>query len=1023
MPAHHSPPERPRRGRSIRRLVVATVAALMVVAGLLFAVRTYLADRPEQQLARARQALADENFGEAQELAKQVLQRDPRSAAALAMAAEAAVGQERFDDAIAYWDRIPEGSGQVGADGLCDAGELLLDRLHLASEAERRFRRAIEIEPTHVRALDRLANLLAIEGRTTEAVPLILDLFRQGHVDLDQLTLLGMPNGTINDPELLRDCHVADREDAAILLGLAASVTFRLPPDQATVLLSEAVRLDPTLLDAQARLGKILLEVRDAEAFLAWHRRLPAVADAHPEIWALRAEWARDRGEVAVARRCYWEALRRDPNHRAALYQFGQLLLRAGEAEAAAPLLARGEQLQELRQRQDVLLQTEHRDLQPMRAVAEQLVRVGRLWEAWGWCVVALRMNADEQWAYNLRNTLNPQLEALAPGALVSVDPLARLDFSGDPLPDWQSGEADEPAATERAATAIAFEENAEAVGIDFRYFCNSRPAAEGKRMYEFPGGGVAILDYDLDGWPDIYLTQGAPWPPQETQRTHLDYLARNIDGQSFGDVTAAAAVIEPQFSHGATVGDFNNDGFPDLYIANIGANRLWVNNGDGTFRDVSSQVAGDTEQWTTSCLMADVNGDGLPDLYDVNYVDAPDVFERTCKHADGTPRMCMPFHFPAAPDQLKLNQGDGRFTDATSWAGIEPLEGRGLGIVAGDFDGSGRLSLFIANDTTPNFLLANQMPAGTALGTAAGDERRSDAEPGTDAGPLFVECGVATGLALNANGRAEGCMGIAAGDLNRDGRLDLFIGNFLRESNTLYLQEEGGTFVDATREFGLERPSLDQLAFGTQFLDAELDGDLDLIVANGHVDDVRAYGRPYQMRPQFFENPGAGPLMERDAPDIGDYFAKTYLGRSVARCDWNGDGLEDVVISHLESPAALLTNRSNRAGHFLAVRLVGVESARDAIGATVTVRLASPADRRNQTLVRQLTAGDGYQSSNQRLLMFGLGQEISVDELQINWPAGRTTIYRNLPVDRLVICVEDHKTPVFITKIHKTTR
>jgi len=987
-------------------LLIGALATLIVVVGGFYLLRRHAATQPEHLLALAREAISSEDFATAEQLANQVLERDEDTVPALLVAARAAASDGRYKDAVAYWDRIPDDCGKSGAAGLLEAGRVLLDKLDRATEAEHRFRRALHHDPDLVAAIHQLANLLAVEGRTSEAEPLILDLLAHGQVNIDQLSLLGMPQGTINDADLLRRCHVADREDPAILLGLAASVTFNLSPEQAQLLLSEAIRLDPSLVDAQTRLGKLLLGNGDAAEFLAWHEQLPENANSHPEIWALRGDWAENRGEKDIAIRCYWEAVRRDPNHRAALYQLGQLLLREGQSGVVGPLIERAEQLQTLRQLEDVLFQTEQTGLEPMRKVAEQMVTLGRLWEAWGWCDIALEMQANESWALEMRRELSETLETKPPRTLAAANPVAGLDLSSYPLPSWTSEGIVARASHEQVPSFVAFVENASDAKMDFQYFNNSHPAAEGKRMYEFPGGGAAILDFDLDGWPDTYLSQGCPWPLDPTQRTHLDQFFRNVDGQHFEEVSGRANLIEPQFSHGVTVGDFDNDGFPDVYVANIGHNRLFHNNGDGTFDDVSLSVAGDAERWTTSCLLADVNGDGFPDLYDVNYVDAPDVFERICKHADGVLRMCMPFHFPGAQDQLYLNQGDGRFSDVTSTAGIEAGDGKGLGIVAGDFDDTGRLSLFIANDTTPNFFFANQTPkAGKSTDSPAKDSQsRTTTELLT--APLFAENAVLRGLAFNANGRSEGCMGIAAGDIDRDGLIDLFVGNFLKETNTLYRQSAGGIFSDETRGFSLEQPSVELLSFGTQFVDAELDGDLDLIVTNGHVDDVRAYGRPYHMRPQFYENLGDGRMTERRGATLGEFFEGEYLGRSLAKFDWNRDGLEDVVISHLDSPAALLTNRSQPAGHVLVLRLVGVTSNRDAIGATATLRFGS------KTQVRQLTAGDGYQCSNQRTLVFGLGSESSLDELQIKWPSGKTSSFTDLAVDCEMTIVESHTGP-----------
>ncbi|MBW3599040.1 MAG: CRTAC1 family protein, partial [Planctomycetes bacterium] len=321
-----------------------------------------------------------------------------------------------------------------------------------------------------------------------------------------------------------------------------------------------------------------------------------------------------------------------------------------------------------------------------------------------------------------------------------------------------------------------------------------------------------------------------------------------------------------------------------------------------------------------------------------------------------------------------------------TQEAGIVLPDGKGLGIVAGDFAGEGRVSLFIANDTTPNFYLVNQ---------AAPGER-----------PQFADRALIAGLGLNEEGRTEACMGVAAGDADGDGRLDLFITNFESDSNTLYRNTDGRLFLDATRDARLREPSLPMLGFGTQFLDADLDGRLDLVVANGHIDNFGAGAAAYQMPPQFFHNLGAGRFAEAKAETLGSYFQGRYLGRGLARCDWNGDGREDVVISHLDAPAALVTNRTTPAGNSLSIRLSGVTSARDAIGAVVRAKAG------DAVLVRQLTAGDGYQASNQRTLHFGLGDRDRVDELTIHWPSGQIDTAEGLEAGRGYLFIEGRPGP-----------
>jgi hypothetical protein len=378
---------------------------------------------------------------------------------------------------------------------------------------------------------------------------------------------------------------------------------------------------------------------------------------------------------------------------------------------------------------------------------------------------------------------------------------------------------------------------------------------------------------------------------------------------------------------------------------------------------------------------LADLNGDGLPDIYDVNYLQGADVYERVCGEG-GKPRACTPAAFEPQPDRFYLNLGDGRFEERTEAAGLNVAGGNGLGIVAGDVDGSGRLSLFVANDEDANFCFINET-----------------AKPGAE--PRFVERGVLAGLAYDGDGKALACMGVAAGDADGDGKLDLYVTNFYEEPNTLYLQGPGGMFVDATSASGLRAPSYRMLGFGTQFIDGELDGELDLVVTNGHIDDLSYQQVPFEMPPQYFRGLGGGKFVERPAAELGEFFQGKYLGRGLARLDWNRDGREDFVVSHLDAPAALVANVSADTGHYLALQLRGVKSARDAIGATVTI--VAGGRRRTQWL----TAGDGYQASNQRQLVFGLGAEERVKKLQIRWPSGLRQEFANLPAVQALILVE----------------
>jgi hypothetical protein len=747
----------------------------------------------------------------------------------------------------------------------------------------------------------------------------------------------------------------------------------------------QVIEMAPGQIEAWALLGRALADRPGEEAaFLAWHEGVPKPAEAHPDVWVARGVWARQHGDIQVAVRCFWEAARRFPDSRVANYQLSQMLIKLDppQTQAAAPFLDRAERLEALRNVLNMVYRqrTEPRHIQQAAELTESL---GRLWEAAAWRRVEVSLRpgsgtARQEWR-RLSARLSPDLPRLPPES----NPAAKADLSSFPLPNWGIKSPGAPGAKPPfpAGPVVSFENSAAAAGIEFRYFNGSDPPQDGKLIYQNLGGGVAAIDYDHDLWPDLYFAQGAPAPNDFEDHDFRDRMYRNAGDGRFIDVTLAAGLGDRRHTLGVAAGDIDNDGFPDVYLANAGTNRLYRNNGDGTFTDVTTRSGLASRRCTASCLIADLNGDSWPDLFDVNYLAEPDVYSLTCQR-EGKRRSCDPRLFAAEEDQLFVSAGDGRFEDVTNTCGIRVPDGKGLGIVAADFSGSGRLDLFVANDGTGNFYFENQ--------TRRPGER-----------PVFREMALAAGVAYSEDGRVQASMGIAVDDADGDGRLDLFVTNFYEEGSAFYHQIGTHLFEDDRRGFGLRDPSLHLLGFGTQFIDAELDGFPDLIVTNGHIEDFSDLGQPYAMRPQYFRNV-AGKWFEELGADLpGPFFAGAYLGRGLARLDWNRDGREDVVISHLDAPAALLTNTTRGAAHFLALSLVGTEAARDAIGTTVECTF------KGRHRSRQLTAGDGYMASNERQLVFGLGDCDVVDRLTIRWPSGREQTCTQVAADRHWMAIE----------------
>lgn len=969
---------KPRRKRPV--LLVAVAAAAILAAAYNYH-HFWAADIPAKTLLKqARESLTAKDYAAAEDFCLRILDRHGPSADVLLVAGEAATKQGRFADALGYYAQLPPGTDHATAVGYAAAGDILLQTYH-ASAAEAQYRRALAIDPQLRYARDHLAYLLGIEGRRWESFSHLLELVRANQFSLEHLMLLGNHALAIDKSEELERFRQAAPDDPLPLLGQARMAIHRSRLPQAKKLLKEVLAKAPDQIEAQAELGQVLLIEGDPE-FERWLLETAPAAEPHPDVWVARGQWARQRGDARGAARCFWEAIKRDPAHQAATYLLAQSLESLGDSATAQRLSDRAARLQKLCGLMEMLFMNRN-NLNWVRSAAELTESLGCVWEAWAWHRVILSARPDEKASQEALERLASLLEKGPPLVLDSENPAKLIDLSDFALPRWdvESPRVKSSPTPELANYRATFADMAPQAGIDFRYFAGSESFENGRRMFQFTGGGVAVLDFDADGWPDIYLTQGCSWPPAQGQTEHLDRLYRNRGDGTFEDVTESALLTEERFSQGVAAGDFNNDGFADLYVANIGVNRLYMNQGDGTFRDIGDAAGIDGQTWTTSCLLADLNGDGLPDIYDVNYLQGPDVYQRVCSD-NGIPRACTPTIFEPQPDRFYLNLGDGRFEERTEAAGLAVAGGNGLGVVAGDLDGSGRTSLFVANDEDANFCFINETP-----------------EPG--AAPKFVERGVLAGLAYDGDGKALACMGIAAGDANGDGKLDLYVTNFYDEPNTLYQQDAGGMFVDATSSSGLRAPSYHMLGFGTQFLDGELDGIPDLVVTNGHVDDLSYQKVPFQMPPQYFRGLGGGKFTEIPSAELGEFFQGKYLGRGLARLDWNRDGREDFVVSHLDAPAALVVNTSAKTGHYLAVRLRGVKSSRDAIGAAVTLETAGR--RRTQ----RLTAGDGYHASNERELIFGLAANTRVEKLEIRWPSGLTQQFADLAADQELIFVE----------------
>jgi len=511
--------------------------------------------------------------------------------------------------------------------------------------------------------------------------------------------------------------------------------------------------------------------------------------------------------------------------------------------------------------------------------------------------------------------------------------------------------------------------------GIAFHHF--SPPTSQSHVHLAF-GSGVGWTDYDGDGWNDLFFCQGQSWTGvnEWDDPDHSNALFRNQGNGTFVDVSRQAGLWDSFYAMGISVGDYNNDGFPDLYVSSFSRNRCYRNNGDGTFTEVGRELGVAESRYSSSCTWSDIDADGNLDLYVVNYLKITAEDYPLCrKHVSGQPVsvICHPRYLQPEYDVLYHNLGDGRFADMTERAGLKREPPRqGLGIVTADLDRDGDADLYVANDTVPNHLWVNQ-------------------ENGT-----FTDQGVISGTALNRDGRRESGMGVGLGDVDGDGRLDLFCTHYFAETNTLYRNEGRGFFWDVTNEFGLAAPSIQRLSFGTSLLDVENDGFLDLFVASGHIEyNLQKTGRndPFAQLPQLFWN-RQGKRFQDISQNAGPYFEEPHVGRGCAVGDYNGDGRLDLVVNHLNDKPVLLRNDSDPVGHSLRVNLIGTRSNRDGIAAFVEVQAGG------RKLVRSRSAAISYLSCDEPILHFGVGQATGIERVMVQWIGGRRESWDSLPVD-----------------------
>jgi enediyne biosynthesis protein E4 len=552
----------------------------------------------------------------------------------------------------------------------------------------------------------------------------------------------------------------------------------------------------------------------------------------------------------------------------------------------------------------------------------------------------------------------------------------------GTPSPQARVSVAQSRARNEAPSPGISFDLVTRAAGIDFRLVCGGP-----QKLYimESMCGGIAVLDYDNDGWTDIFLVNGSTLEDLKNGKCHPSKLYHNNHDGTFTDVTAKSGINHCGWGFGAAVGDYDNDGWEDLYVTYLDGGVLYRNKGDGTFSDVTSKAGvGDAGRWGTSAAFGDYDNDGYLDLYVATYVDIdlnhlPESGQNPFCQYRGIAVSCGPRGLKGGRDRLYHNNGDGTFSDVTEKLNIDPDLYYGLGVMWLDYDLDGCLDLYVSDDSSPSMLYHGDCKGG------------------------FTEVGVQAGVAYSGDGREQAGMGVDSADFDNDGWPDIVKANFSDDTNNLFHNDHNGEFTDLAGPANFGPISIPFLGFGVKFLDLDNDGWKDIFVADGHVNpqvDAHSFGVTYAERPLLFHNLRDGKF-EEIATLAGAAMSQRYVARGAATADFFNEGRQDLLVSVLDASPLLLRNKTKASGHWLRIKTVGTRSNRDGFGARIQVKAGG------LTQTAEVRSNSSFLSASDPRVYFGLGSATRVDSIEVRWPSGALDRVGTVPADEEVTIQE----------------
>lgn len=945
--------------------------------------QTPVIDRKEV-ISRSDDQVARQDFAAAAADLKKLLVVDPMDVEVLFRLANVMAMSGDLPKAIDLLSAIPDDHPQAGLPALGQSADWCL-QLERYDQAEQLYLKVLALAPQAAPALRQLAYILNRQGRRHEAAVHIRELCKMGDILIDELnSLVALSDAIYNDPSNPESIRAGQRAYWPIgAMGLARKQYDDEEFSEVVNLLHESVADGTARPAAVALYGLAVAETQDEARFQLWLSRTNDQTRQFAEYWSALGAYLLDQKEFQQAARALVEAIDRDPTDLSSLARLRNALLAMKQDEAAQRVIDRWRRVRESLRANNRIAATHPPEPDAIAELVSILGELDRPLEAVLWKAIEQHFRGapkseqialkTEQQQLVASGQMFPLLEQRLCGLDREQYPMPKLDAVARPAPPIARANG-----RQATFTPAMLVNAAEQIGLNHTYRVASQPVELGFAVYQILGGGVVVFDYDLDGNTDLYFAQGGADPP-EFRGNQTNQLYRNTDS-TLVDVTQFASASEFQYTIGVAAGDWNQDGFPDLVVTSIGVDVLLVNNGDGTFTRNSLTKSVNKNRVPSSVAMADLTGDGLPDIYQANYVDDQRMVLKPPTNDLGQPLLpVLPSKYAPGADRLLVNDKTGGFSPSRLTS--DPADNStSLGLVIANFDDEPGLEIFVANDMDANQLWSQTVSK------------------------QWVDVALLRGCAFSYTGAATASMGVASGDFDNNGRLDLHVTNYQDENASLFLNN-GGSFQDRSLQYQIAAASRDVLGFGTQAIDYDNSGRRDLVVANGHIEDAVENNSAFRQFPQLFCNLGDR-FQIADVTDASNYWNSRHLGRAMATLDFDRDGRTDLVITHIEEPSALLLNQTPTDHHWLQIQLVGTNSERDGTGARIRLRLGQ------REMTDWAIAGDGYLCHNENIVSFGTGMETSIDELVVDWPSGDQQVFHGIPADQRLLILENQDEP-----------